>query len=79
MPWNVDTISKPGFTKTVVNVQPRRNEEELSEEEREKRMKEFVKKYEKDLKKYGMFRKYDDSKRFLQDNLHLVSKKIEMH
>jgi len=40
-------------------------------------MKEFVKKYEKDLKKYGMFRKYDDSKRFLQDNLHLVSKKIE--
>lgn len=73
-PWNVDTISKPGFTKTVLNVAPRRKEDEdLPEEEREKKMKEFVKQHEKELKQYGMFKRYDDSKRFLQEHLYLVS------
>uniref|UniRef100_A0A1B0CZ57 Hsp90 chaperone protein kinase-targeting subunit n=1 Tax=Phlebotomus papatasi TaxID=29031 RepID=A0A1B0CZ57_PHLPP len=41
-PWNVDTISKPGFAKTVINTKPSRpKEEDLTDEEREQRMKDF--------------------------------------
>ncbi|KAF0313815.1 Hsp90 co-chaperone Cdc37 [Amphibalanus amphitrite] len=72
MPWNVDTISSDGFSKTVINAKPKRKDEDMTEEEREERMRNFIKKYEKDIKKYGMLRKYDDSKRFLQDNMHLA-------
>lgn len=73
MPWNVDTISKPGFAKTVLNKQAvRKPDENLTEEEREAKMKNFVKENEKLCKQYGMMRKYDDSRRFLLDNLDLV-------
>lgn len=72
-PWNVDTISKPGFEKTVLNKQAiRKPEENLTEEEREARMKKFIKENEKLCKQYGMLRKYDDSRRFLQEHSHLV-------
>jgi cell division cycle protein 37 len=72
MPWNVDTISQPGFSKTVVNTGGPRKVEELSDEEREIKTREFFKKHEKSLKAYGMLQKYDDSKRFLQENPDLV-------
>lgn len=71
-PWNVDTISKPGFTKTVVNTKPSLKQEEKSEEEREREMKQFVKENEKFIKQYGMFQKYDDSKKFLSEHPHLA-------
>lgn len=72
-PWNVDTISKPGFEKTVINKPPPRpNYDNLSEEEKERIMKEFVKANEKLLKQYGMIRRYDDSKRFLSEHNQLV-------
>uniref|UniRef100_A0A1L8DWR3 Hsp90 co-chaperone Cdc37 n=1 Tax=Nyssomyia neivai TaxID=330878 RepID=A0A1L8DWR3_9DIPT len=72
-PWNVDTISKPGFAKTVINTKPARpKDEDLTDEEREQRMKEFVKTNEKLLKKFGMLRKYDDSTKFLAENQVLV-------
>jgi len=71
-PWNVDTISNPGFSKTVVNTAPRRKDDDLTDEEREKQMKEFVAKYEKEMKEFGMLRKYDDSRRYLQEHLHLA-------
>ncbi|XP_063241154.1 hsp90 co-chaperone Cdc37 isoform X2 [Bacillus rossius redtenbacheri] len=71
-PWNVDTISNPGFTKTVINKPVPRGDAELTEEEKERRMRQFVKDNEKLLKQYGMFRKYDDSKRFLQEHPHLA-------
>lgn len=71
-PWNVDTISKDGFTKTVINVPKPRVEESLTEEEREERQRKFVNENEKLLKKYGMLRKYDDSKDFLNEHKHLV-------
>lgn len=73
-PWNVDTIGQDGFTKTVINTKPvRRNDDAgLSDEEKEKRMKQFVKDHEKELKEFGMLRKYDDSKKFLQDHTYLV-------
>lgn len=72
-PWNVDTISKPGFTKTVVNKKSPRQQDDKSEEEREQEMKIFVKENEKIIKQYGMFRKYDDSKKFLMEHPHLAS------
>uniref|UniRef100_A0A182N5Z2 Hsp90 co-chaperone Cdc37 n=1 Tax=Anopheles dirus TaxID=7168 RepID=A0A182N5Z2_9DIPT len=73
-PWNVDTISKPGFAKTVINKSAinRKDDEELSDEQREMNMRDFIKKYEKQLKEFGMLRKFDDSKKYLQDNHHLV-------
>ena len=65
-PLNVDTLSKDGFTKTIINTAPVPREE-LSEEEKERRMKKFVKENEKLIKEYGMLQKFDDSKRFLLD------------
>ncbi|KAK7080490.1 hsp90 co-chaperone Cdc37 [Halocaridina rubra] len=64
-PWNVDTISSDGFSKTIINQPVSRKEDDMSEEEKEKRMKEFVGKHESSIKKYGMFRNFDDSRRFL--------------
>ncbi|XP_032782960.1 hsp90 co-chaperone Cdc37 [Daphnia magna] len=72
MPWNVDTISQPGFSKTVVNVGQPKKQVELTDEEKEIKTREFFKKHEKNLKAYGMLQKYDDSKRFLQENPDLV-------
>lgn len=74
IPWNVDTIGQDGFTKTVINTKaPRKDEDSgISDEEKEKRMKQFVKENQKKLKEFGMLRKYDDSKKFLQDHPYLV-------
>ena len=36
-PWNVDTLSKPGFEKTVINTY-KKKDEELTEEERGEKM-----------------------------------------
>lgn len=72
-PWNVDTISEPGFTKTIINAKPTRpKDENLTEEEKEAKMKKFIKENEKLLKQFGMLRRYDDSKQFLQEHSQLV-------
>lgn len=72
-PWNVDTISEPGFTKTVINTKaPRPREENLTQEQKEQKMKKFIKENEKLLKQFGMLRRYEDSRQFLQKNNHLV-------
>ncbi|CAG9567965.1 unnamed protein product [Danaus chrysippus] len=72
-PWNVDTISEPGFTKTIINTKPNRpKDENLTEEEKEARMKKFIKENESLLKQFGMLRKFDDSKAFLQQHSQLV-------
>ncbi|KAG0719971.1 Hsp90 co-chaperone Cdc37 [Chionoecetes opilio] len=71
-PWNVDTISSEGFSKTLINQPPPLKTDELTEEEKEKRMKEFVKKNEANIKKYGMYRSFDESRRFLMDHPELA-------
>jgi len=71
MPWNVDTISHPGFSKTVFNTSAKKVEV-LTDEEKEIKAREFFKKHEKSLKAYGMLQKFEDSKRFLQDHQDLV-------
>merc|ERR1711915_162470 len=53
MPWNVDTLSKDGFSKSIVNV---KSEKEETEEEKEEKHKTFVEKYEKQIKHFGMLR-----------------------
>ncbi|XP_028268802.1 hsp90 co-chaperone Cdc37 [Parambassis ranga] len=70
MPWNVDTLSKDGFSKSIVNVKPDNTEE--TEEEKEQKHKTFVEKYEKEIKHFGMLRRWDDSQKYLSDNPHLV-------
>lgn len=73
MPWNVDTISNEGFTKTVINKKDSLpDEENLTDEQREENLKKFIKDNEKLLKKFGMLRRYEDSQAFLQENGHLV-------
>ncbi|CAN7993269.1 unnamed protein product [Ixodes pacificus] len=71
-PWNVDTISKEGFTKTILNKPEPRKEEVLSEEDRERKQKQFVTDNEPLLKQLGMLQKYDDSRRFLMEHPHLA-------
>lgn len=71
-PWNIDTISEPGFTKTIINTKPLRTNENLTEEEKEEKMKQFIKDNEKFLKQFGILRKYDDSKKFLLDHSQLA-------
>ncbi|KAG8574008.1 hypothetical protein GDO81_009001 [Engystomops pustulosus] len=70
MPWNVDTLSKEGFSKSVFNVKPEVNEE--TEEQKEQKHKTFVEKNLKHLKHFGMLHRWDDSQKYLSDNPHLV-------
>ena len=60
--WNVDTISKDGFSKSSINKQLPRKQQDMSEEEREEKMKKFVQENQKDLKAFGWLSKMDDSK-----------------
>jgi len=69
-PWNVDTLSKDGFSKSVVNVKEDNKDE--TEEEKEEKHKSFVEQYEKQIKHFGMLRRWDDSQKYLSDNAHLV-------
>ncbi|XP_055310938.1 hsp90 co-chaperone Cdc37 [Sitodiplosis mosellana] len=72
-PWNVDTISKPAFSKTIINTKTSKpSYDDLSEEEKEVRMRDFVKDNKKILEQFGMLRRYDDSKKFLLDHPHLA-------
>lgn len=71
-PWNVDTISHSGFSKTVLNTKSKPIKEELTDQEREEKFKKLIKDHEKEIKEFGMLQKYEDSKRFLQDHLHLI-------
>lgn len=70
-PWNVDTLSQPKFSKTIINKKvDEKSYDEMTDEEKEQHMKKFVKENEKLIKEYGMLRRFDDSKKFLtQHNL----------
>lgn len=72
-PWNVDTISKEGFTKTILNKPQPREEVVVSDEEKEQAQKKYVAENEPLLKQYGMLQKYDDSRRFLLEQPHLAN------
>nr|XP_046912787.1 hsp90 co-chaperone Cdc37-like [Dermatophagoides farinae] len=72
-PWNVDTISKESWSKTVINkTKPREDRSKLTDEELEQRYKDFVQKYEDKVKEYAILSKFDDAKQFLMQNPDLV-------
>uniref|UniRef100_UPI0037E803C5 hsp90 co-chaperone Cdc37-like n=1 Tax=Semicossyphus pulcher TaxID=241346 RepID=UPI0037E803C5 len=70
LPWNVDTLSKEGFSKSVLNIRPITKEE--TEEEKVTKHNTFVEKYAKEIKHFGMLHRWDDSQKHLSDNPHLV-------
>lgn len=72
-PWNVDTLSQPKFSKTLINKKEEtKSYDEMTDEEKEVHMKKFVKENEKLIKQYGMLRRFDDSKTFLVEHNLLV-------
>lgn len=72
-PWNVDTLSQPKFSKTVINKKPEGpSYDEMTEDQKEQHMKKFVKENEKLIKQYGMLKRFDDSKKFLMEHNLLV-------
>ncbi|XP_035027096.2 hsp90 co-chaperone Cdc37 isoform X1 [Hippoglossus stenolepis] len=70
LPWNVDSISKEGFSKSIVNVQPENKQE--TEAEKLEKHKTFAEKHAEEIKHFGMLRRWDDSQKYLSDNPHLV-------
>jgi len=72
MPQNVDTLSSDGFSKSIINKSKPRTNDHLTEEEREKKMKDFVLKYEKEIKAFGWLKKFDDSKAYMMEHTHLA-------
>lgn len=70
-PWNVDTISKDGWEKTIINKPQKIQSAPLTEEEKERRYKDFVDKNEKKIKEFGMLSKWDDCKKFLLEDPNL--------
>merc|ERR1719369_1680909 len=52
-----------------MNTMPKPKHDELTEEEREKKMKKFVKENESKIKEFGMLKKFDDSKKFMMEGM----------
>ena len=72
-PWNVDTLSKEKFTKTIINKEePKKSDDELTEEERAERYRLFLEKNKTKIKHFGMLKHYEDSKRYLTENQEIV-------
>ncbi|KAK2159781.1 hypothetical protein LSH36_146g01060 [Paralvinella palmiformis] len=71
-PWNVDTLSKDGKCKTIINKIEPAQKQQLTDEEKAQRQVAFSEKYEAEIKKFGMLHKYDDSQQYLVDHPHLV-------
>jgi cell division cycle protein 37 len=77
-PWNVDTISKESFSKTIINKPAKKiDRSKLSDEELEKMYKEFVAKNEDKVKHYALLRKYDDCKSYLLANPELGEPSVQ--
>ena len=69
-PWNVDTLSKDGFSRSIIN-KPK-PKKELTDEEKHQQLYNFVENHEQEIKHYGMLSDYDDSRDYLRDKPHLV-------
>ncbi|XP_077574722.1 hsp90 co-chaperone Cdc37-like isoform X2 [Stigmatopora nigra] len=67
LPWNVDTINKEGFSKSIVNMKAEKAPQNKPGEDEK-----FVEKHAKEIRHFGMLRRYDDSQKYLSDNPHLV-------
>lgn len=70
-PWNVDTISKDGWEKTIINKPQKIMPAALTDEEKEQRYRDFVDKNETKIKEFGMLSKWEDCKKFLMNDPNL--------
>ncbi|KAH8858796.1 Hsp90 co-chaperone Cdc37 [Schistosoma japonicum] len=76
-PLNIDTICKEGKSKTIINSPKLKYEETVdssanSEEAAVNRLKDFVNKHNKAIRKFGLFQKPLDSQNYLVENPYLV-------
>lgn len=72
-PLNIDTICKEGKSKTIINkYDSKRKEENMTEDEKAELQVKFNKENEPLMKKFGMFKRYEDSEQFLKEHPHLV-------
>nr|CAH8860097.1 unnamed protein product [Trichobilharzia regenti] len=76
-PLNIDTICREGKSKTCINSSKLKYEEnnekvDNSEEAAVNRLKDFVNKHNKEIRKFGLFRKPLDSQNYLIENPYLV-------
>ena len=71
-PLNIDTICKDGKSKTIINKYEPKKDEDLTEDEKADKQVKFNKDNEKVIKKFGMFKRYEDSEEFLKEHPHLV-------
>ncbi|KAJ0033128.1 hypothetical protein NQD34_000235, partial [Periophthalmus magnuspinnatus] len=69
-PWNVDTISKEGFSKSVLNIKAEPLEPKDQDEAQKHQS--FVDKYNSQIRHFGLLRRWDDSQGYLSDHPHLV-------
>ncbi|KAJ0051150.1 hypothetical protein NL108_014618 [Boleophthalmus pectinirostris] len=69
-PWNVDTISKEGFSKSVLNIKA--EAPEPTDQEKAQKHQSFVDTYSSQIRHFGLLRRWDDSQRFLSEHPHLV-------
>lgn len=75
-PWNIDTICHEGKSKTIINPATLKHEVEqppqTSDESAIDRLKEFVDKHNKEIRKFGLFQKPMDSQNYLVEHPFLV-------
>ncbi|GAB1597381.1 hsp90 co-chaperone Cdc37-like [Argonauta hians] len=70
-PWNVDTLCQEKASKTLINTsQPKKKE--LTEEEKTQKQEIFIKEHKKEVEKFGMIKRPQDSMEYLIANNHLV-------
>lgn len=72
-PLDVDDLTHEGKSKTSINKKvTEERPQNMTEEEQAEYYKKFVEKHKENIKKFGMFRHYDDTQRFLEEHLELV-------
>lgn len=72
--WNLDTTSKADLdkSKSTNNTPSSSMYDDLPREEKENRMRDFLKDNKRLIIQFGMLRKFEDSKKFLMENNQLV-------
>eukprot|EP01137_Pigoraptor_chileana_P017632 Opistho-2@76004 len=71
--WNVDNICKPGFDKVVLNKAAPEAKKPANEDEEAQDTANFMKTHEKEIKKYGMLQKFEDTHRYLLEHPDLAN------
>ncbi|XP_064627881.1 hsp90 co-chaperone Cdc37-like [Lineus longissimus] len=78
-PQNVDTLCHEGKSRTIINKPKEFRKSDLTEEEKATKLQDFVKQHKKEIEKYGMMRKYEDSQDYLMANTHLTCDETANH